>query len=106
MKIDCDLCLGTGMLEFGDEPPIESSCPRCKPWVDSVSEPDDCIDSGGFTPWGSPIMVPVPCCAQCRDLMREHESGAVCNRCDRENIQRDEDPDFTLDDLEWSEEHQ
>ena len=68
--------------------------------------PGDCIDSGGVTQWGSPIMLPVPRCAQCRDLMREHETGAVCVRCDRQNIQRDDDPDFTMDDLEWSEEHQ
>ena len=45
-------------------------------------------------------MVGRPRCALC---------GAICNRCDQENRnEQDEvdEPDFTLDDLEWSEEYE
>lgn len=54
----CERCLGTGMLEIGDDLPVDNSCPICKPWADNVAH-----------------------CAQCKWPMLGIEETASCDRC-------------------------
>lgn len=69
----CKKCNGRGQIQSGLAGEELEPCPDCNPRPCFTCHGDETIDSGGFTPWGSPILLPCPDC----DRKRHNECAAI-----------------------------
>lgn len=61
---DCQTCHGRGKVQAGYAGEELADCPDCTPCHECGGSGG--VDSGGFTPWGAPIDLPCPSCAETR----------------------------------------